>query len=140
LNMTQATIELTAAIIGLIAVIIQVTRSLFKWAHGKGILGVVISLAFSFLALVCYLSAVAGMSNHWSAGLVSWLLLAFVVFVALAFCTNSGIPGRLEITLFVVLIAAGVTLSGTVIFAPKAANQTPAATAVTSPSPTPSSN
>jgi hypothetical protein len=137
--MTQATIELTAAIIGLIAVTIPVIRSFFKWAHGKGILRLIISALFDFFALACYLLAVVGIFNHWFRGLVLWLLFAVVFFAALGFCTQLGAPGRVEIALFVLQIATVVTLLGIGIFVPAPSNQNPT-TVTASPTPTPFSN
>ena len=110
--MSDAKINLVAAILVLLAAIAPMFGKVARIAIERGVARTVASMIVVFFALCSFGFATYGrwFGGQWSPGLVCLFLWLFIILSAISFSIDSTAPRRFEIALFVVQIATVMTL------------------------------
>jgi hypothetical protein len=121
--MTTAIIYLIAAILALLTALVPLIVGLLKWAAGKGLLKLLLSLLSSFLALAFYLLAIVGSTwAGWGRTPVFVFLVLSVLMAVIAFSTDSTEIKRHEIAIFVVQVSSICALIALIAFPPSSSS------------------
>jgi hypothetical protein len=110
--MTDAKINLLAAVITLAAAIITVVCGIVKWATGKGLVRPMLLSIVLLVGVGCFVTAGYGrFVGGWTRGDTGAFLVAYTCLMSVAFALNPGPAGRVETAFFVMQVALALSLA-----------------------------